>query len=155
MGAIPESLYTVDPDDWDFVLSELNAFNAKVMKFCVERDVDPWEDVPVLEELFGYGKAIDVYKAEKEKQVQAFWARFGKGAEKGPEQQADKEEPTTRGKGSGAPRLEERVDVEKKKEAARMYLALRAKGMKAEIAAQLVGHARRTLDSWVRRLGVR
>jgi hypothetical protein len=82
MGVIPESLYnTVDIDDWDFVLSELNAFTAKVMNFCVERGVNPWEDVAVLEACYGYGEAIAAYEAEKKKQVQALWARCEKGAE--------------------------------------------------------------------------
>lgn len=51
----------------------------------------------------------------------------------------------------GAPPLEERIDAEAKREAAREYLALRRKGVKAEVAADRVGYSRRTLDSWVER----
>ncbi len=55
----------------------------------------------------------------------------------------------------GAPRLEERMDSDDKKKTAEEYLALRRKGVSAETAAQRLGHARRTLDEWVKRFGVK
>ena len=52
----------------------------------------------------------------------------------------------------GAPRLEERDDVEEKEKAAREYVALRRKGVKAEVAARRLGYSSKTLERWVKRL---
>lgn len=58
----------------------------------------------------------------------------------------------THGKPKGAPRLEERPDAESKREKAREYRKKVEKGKSKEIAAQLVGHSRKTLERWVERL---
>jgi DNA invertase Pin-like site-specific DNA recombinase len=55
-------------------------------------------------------------------------------------------------KRKGAPPLEERPDVEEKREKARRYLKMITKGTPKHIAAQLVGHSRKTLERWVERL---
>lgn len=52
----------------------------------------------------------------------------------------------------GAPPLEERADAEEKREKARKYLRKVENGVPKEIAAQLVGHCRKTLERWVKRL---
>lgn len=52
----------------------------------------------------------------------------------------------------GAPLLEERSDVEEKRVKARRYLERVQKGTSKEIAARLVGHSRKTLERWVKRL---
>ena len=56
------------------------------------------------------------------------------------------------GKRKGAPPLEERVDVDEKREKALRYLKRIEGGTSKEIAAQLVGHSRKTLERWVKRL---
>lgn len=53
---------------------------------------------------------------------------------------------------TGAPRLEDRNDVEEKRAKARDYQERVEKGTPKEIAAQLVGHSRKTLERWVKRL---
>ncbi len=55
-------------------------------------------------------------------------------------------------KRKGAPLLEERPDVEERREKARKYQESVAKGTPKEIAAKFVGHSRRTLEAWVKRL---
>jgi hypothetical protein len=52
----------------------------------------------------------------------------------------------------GAPPLEERPDVEEKREKARRYLEMTKRGRPKHIAAKLVGHSRKTLETWVERL---
>jgi hypothetical protein len=58
----------------------------------------------------------------------------------------------THKKPRGAPRLEERPDAESKREKAREYRKKVENGTSKEIAAQLVGHSRKTLERWVERL---
>ena len=52
----------------------------------------------------------------------------------------------------GAPLLEERPDADEKREKARRYVEMISNGKPKEIAAQLIGHSRKTLDRWVERL---
>lgn len=53
----------------------------------------------------------------------------------------------------GAPPLEERADVEEKREKAREYLQkVEEDGVPKEVAARLIGHDRKTLDRWAERL---
>jgi len=52
----------------------------------------------------------------------------------------------------GAPLLEERPDADEKREKARRYVKMISNGKPKEIAAQLIGHSRKTLDRWVERL---
>lgn len=58
----------------------------------------------------------------------------------------------TRKKRKGAPRLEERADVEEKRKKARKYLERVESGTSKDTAAGLVGHSRKTLERWVERL---
>jgi len=55
-------------------------------------------------------------------------------------------------KRTGAPRLEERNDVEEKRDKALKYQELVQGGLQKYLAAQLVGYPRSTLDRWVSRL---
>lgn len=52
----------------------------------------------------------------------------------------------------GAPPLEERADAADKRKKAEKYLQRVEKGMTKETAAQLAGHSRKTLETWVKRL---
>ena len=59
---------------------------------------------------------------------------------------------SARKKRIGAPPLEERADIEEKREKAQEYRTKVEAGVPKEIAAQLVGHSRKTLERWVKRL---
>ncbi len=52
----------------------------------------------------------------------------------------------------GAPRLEDRVNVDEMRKKATQYRELIMKGKSAKIAAETVGYSKKTLDRWVRRL---
>lgn len=54
-------------------------------------------------------------------------------------------------KSRGAPRLEDRVDANKKATLAQRYLDLRAAGIPAKVAAERCGYSARTLERWVER----
>jgi hypothetical protein len=59
---------------------------------------------------------------------------------------------SARKKRIGAPPLEERVDVEEKRKKAQEYRTKVEAGVPKEVAAQLIGHSRKTLERWVGRL---
>lgn len=84
------------------------------------------------------------------------WPESGLGAEQ-PDARlegAHETAPVKKSARRGAPRLEMRLDAERKKETALKYLKLRNSGTPAEIAADLCGYSRKTLNAWVRRFGL-
>jgi len=55
----------------------------------------------------------------------------------------------------GAPKLEERVDVQEKRRLALEYLQQVQRGIPKKVAADLLGYSQKTLERWVRRFGLK